>query len=889
MALEEGAYNPQLTEAEILNFWLSNKFYKPEYNPSSNSVMSLEEMKADSREPFCIICPPPNAYGRPHLGNISGYAYQDLMGRYARMNGKKVLLLPGKDHAGLEGEGVFVREVLEKKGIYKFSLARDEFYKMIWDFNMQNKELALKDEKSIGLSADFDRDIFTLDPKIVNTVLSTFVDMYKQDMIYKGVRIVNWDPKAKTVIADNQCVREERDGKLHYIKYPIIKGNIWRLSFYNSQILENIKNGSKTIETRALNPEESNRYFGDIKVGDTILCINKSDSLINHIAKKVKGVNIYKSFEELFESNTLENILPSKPSSVEELRSIYAGLATDYDKKIDQNGLIAIELEDLNEFITVATTRPETMFGDTAVAVNPKDIRYKDLIGKKCIIPLTDIQIPIIESTRVESEFGTGCLKITPAHAQDDFTIMNEWNSQQSDSNKKISYCNVIEKDLTLTGPTPAKYKVKKYKDILAELIEDLKTAGNYLKEENIKQNILISERTKAVVEPIMSAQWFISIDKIRQPVIDMVKNGEVNIHPKNMESKFFFWMENLKDWAISRTLWWGYRMPVWYAGKVEEQIDLNGKVETFIEVNNQKTPLDLHNDNHMKVQIDSPGEGWIQEESVLDTWFSSGQWPYATLEAFDLMDTFYPTTVMETGFDILENWVSRMMMFSYFKLKQKPFTDVYLHGLVNGPDGQKMSKSKGNVISMDDAVTQYGTDSLRMVYFYQNSAGSSYSLTFDKLKNFKQFNNKIWNASKFVLGNSTLTDEKFQELDNKFKDKVDSLHPLVQEIYKSISELKDKITKNLNTFEFGYASDSLYQKFWHEFCDVYIESTKKYFLNKEVEETFEIDQFHWVMIYSLRQYIKMLHPFIPFITERIWTELPKEKSDHQSIMYSRW
>lgn len=352
--LPQGPYNYTENEKEMLKFWLDNKFYKPEYNPTEDRVMSTEEMKKDPRDPWCLICPPPNAYGRPHLGNISGYAYQDAMGRYARMKGKKVLMVPGKDHAGLEGEGVFVREVLEPQKIYKFSLRREEFYKMIWDFNMQNKEQALNDEKTIGLSADFDRDIFTLDPRIVETVLTTFVEMYKADMVYKGVRIINWDPKARSAIADNQCIREERDGKLYYIHYKLA--------------------------------------------------------------------------------------------------------------------------DDSTNQITVATTRPETMFGDTAVAVNPEDPRYTDMIGKKVIIPLTDIQIPVITSPRVEKEYGTGALKITPAHAPDDYQIMNEWNA--SNPKESISYVNIIDKDLKLVGVTPAKYKNRKYKDTLPEIIEDLKSAG---------------------------------------------------------------------------------------------------------------------------------------------------------------------------------------------------------------------------------------------------------------------------------------------------------------------------------------------------------------------------------------------------------------------------
>jgi valyl-tRNA synthetase len=790
MKLPDGPYDSKLTEAEILDFWLKNKFYKPEYNPQTDSVQSTDEMKADSREPWSLICPPPNAYGRPHLGNISGYAYQDAMGRYARMQGKKVLMIPGKDHAGLEGEGVFVRDVLEPKKIDKFSMSREEFYSQIWEFNMQNKELALTDEKNVGLSADFDRDIFTLDPRVVDIVLSTFVEMHKEEMIYKGVRIVNWDPKARSVIADNQCIREEREGKLYKIKY-------------------NLAN-NETFEFKRLNDE------GEVVSSET------------------------------------------------------------------------------RNYIEVATTRPETMFGDTAVAINPQDKRYSNLLGKKVVIPLTNIEIPVISSPRVLTDFGTGCLKITPAHAQDDFIIMNEWNATceaKGDLKSQISYRNVIGKDLKFTGTVPTKYLGRKYKEALTDILEDLKSTEALVQTDPIAQNILISERTKSIVEPIMSSQWFIDIEKIKQPVIDMVKNGEVKIHPEYMEAKFFNWMENLRDWAISRSLWWGYRMPVWYAGTIEERIDEKGLVETYVELEKERFEiLDPTNPSHMRVQIESPGEGWIQEESVLDTWFSSGQWPYATLMVHGLMDTFYPTDVMETGFDILENWVSRMMMFSYFKLKKIPFKNVYLHGLVLGKDNQKMSKSRKNVIPMDEARDQYGTDSLRMVYFYQNSAGASYSLTYDKLKNFKNFCNKLWNASRFVLSN--LADSTNSELP------VAPKIQLSKEILEHITSLKTQVTDNIEKFQFGLATYNIYHEFWHNFCDIQIEASKKYFNTFKDRETGEVisepsleekSEMEQVLAYTLKQYLKMMHPFMPFITEKIWQSVPHTSADHKSLMYTKW
>lgn len=951
--LPEGAYNFTQTEAEILKFWLEGSFYKPEYNPGSNVVQSVEEMKADPRQAFSIILPPPNAYGRPHLGNISGYAYQDAMGRYARQQGKKVLLLPGKDHAGLEGEGVFIRDVLEKEGSDKFALGREEFYKRIWEFNQQNMALALKDEKNIGLSADFDRNLFTLDPRIVETVLTTFVDMYKKNMIYRGTRIINWDPKARSTIADNQCERKEKEGEMWYLRYKIVQEN-----------------------TDEVSPE------------------------------------------------TLSN-------------------TGDQD------------------YIVVATARPETIWADVAVAVNPEDERYKHLIGRHVLIPGTECPIPVISSHRVLTDFGTGCLKITPAHALDDFTIMQEWNAANPD--KQIGYINVISKDLTLVGPVPEKYKGRKYKQIKEELAVDLTSLGLLEKREKIMQNALVSERTGAVVEPMISSQWFVAVEQFKQPVMEMVRSGKVRIHPDNMEAKFHYWMENLRDWAISRSLWWGYRLPVWYAGPIEERIDDNGQVQLMINLSatnpsnasvkiipatpedatpifnigvdgwhdnfvnesvgitleklenefgkrhnnlseiekvsqsiaegstrywvakndssevvgwvcvenadNEDTkwldiyvarayrsqgvgsqlmnkvlselghiqldlavpenshayrfyekygfkeysrnsenvyglpiiqmrrsakslfvPLDMSNPEHVRVQLQNPGEGWYQDPDVLDTWFSSGQWPYATLKVFNLMDTFYPTDVMETGYDILENWVSRMMMFSWFNHGVEPFKNVYLHGLVLGSDGQKMSKSRRNMIDVDEAQAQYGVDAIRMVYFYQNKAGASYSFTHEKLKTFRNFNNKIWNATKFVLGNvEGLSDSEiskaknFDGFEKLLKSRDLKLTEADTQMLAVLKQQEADYHQQFQDFRFGLATEGLYGTFWHDLCDIYIEAAKPQLANAEQKTATQ-----YILLYTLRSYLKMLHPFIPHITEAIWQHIRTEE-DAKSLMYEVW
>lgn len=804
--LPQGQYDFKGTEEKILQFWNKKPYFKPEFDPKTGRVLSVEEMKSDPRPMWTLICPPPNAYDRPHIGNLSGYSYQDAMARYQRMKGKKVLMLPGKDHAGLEGEATFVRDVLEKEGKRKSDYTREEFYQRVWDHQQNFIEMIRNDEKGIGLSADFDRELYTLDPKIVDTVLGTFVSMYNNGLLYKGVRIVNWDVKAQSTIPDNQCERKEAEGVLYYIKYELVG-------------------------------EEE----------------NTQDS----------GRNI--------------------------------------------------------QYLSVATTRPETLLGDTALVVNPSDERYAHLVGKKVRVPLTDREIPIITNGRIEKEFGTGVLKCTPAHAQEDYEIMLEWNAQYSvDSTQhtveldsfrneqRIGYLNVIDKNLKMVGPIPEKYKGLKANQAKLQIVEDLKADNLLEKEEKITQNLLISERTGVVVEPLMTSQWFMDISSLKQPLMNMVIKGDVKIHPKNLDRRYFAWVENMRDWAISRNLWWGYRLPVWYNGEVIEEIDDAGQVK--LKIKNAKSKIDKDfdptNQEHMRVQVESPGEGWIQDNDILDTWFSSGQWPYAVLKAHGLDDVAYPTDVLVSATDLLVKWDLTMMLFSHYVTNQQPFKDLFLTGLVKGTDGQKMSKSKRNFIPIDDTKAQYGTDAFRMNCFYQNKAGQSYIIGPESLKNFRNFNNKIWNASKFVMMNLEGLDQEslFAEL-NTIKSSV-QFRSWVYEQGDSIAFgeedslmigklelLEQRFDSLFEKFRFGLLTEELYSEFWHTFCDVYIEQTKsRVWKNKDTGEyssTIESRLAAQVtLFYSLKSFLRMLHPFIPFITEEIWQHLVENGEYDMPLMY---
>jgi valyl-tRNA synthetase len=799
--LPQGQYNFKETEEKILKFWHSKPFFKPEFDSKTGNVQTMEEFKNDPREKWTLICPPPNAYDRPHMGNLSGYSYMDAMARYNRIRGKRVIMLPGKDHAGLEGEATFIRDVLEKEGKKKSDFTREEFYGRVWEHQQKFVKSISDDEKIMGLSADFDRDLYTLDERIVNTVLGTFVDMYQKGLLYKGVRIVNWDVKAQSTIPDNQCIREEREGRLYFIKYQI---------------------------------------------------------------------------------------------------------------------------KDSEEFLVTATTRPETMLGDTALVVHPTDERYSHLIGKKVIIPLANREIPIISNGRIEKEFGTGVLKCTPAHAAEDYEIMLEWNASTSSAldlgdavrstienaefananeDKKISYINVIDKNLRMVGPIPEKYKGLKVNVAREAIVADLKEAGLIEKEETLTQNVLVSERTGVIVEPLMTSQWFMNVDGFKQPLRDMVINGDTKIYPKNLEKRYFAWLDNMRDWAISRNLWWGYRLPVWYSSAVLEEIDPKGQVK--LKIKNEKLKIeedfDPSNPNHMRVQIDSPGEGWIQDNDILDTWFSSGQWPYAHLGVSGLMDVAYPTDVLVSATDLLVKWDLTMMLFSHYKTGKAPFKNLFLTGLVKGTDGQKMSKSKRNFVSLDETREQYGVDAFRMNCFYQNKAGRSYTITSTTLKTFRNFNNKLWNASKFVMQNlGSLEDQScFADLD-----KVQSANELRElrimncefeqddlKMLEKMECLEKDFHENMEKFRFGKVTEELYRHFWHEYCDFYIEATKsRVWKDKESGEYKSTPESRFAaqatLYYCLKSYLKMLHPFIPFITEEIWQHLVEDGKYENPLMY---
>lgn len=978
MALPNGPYDPIKEELEILNYWLEKNFYKPEFDPKQGRVVDTGEMKKDGRESFAIINPPPNAYARPHIGNVSGYAYQDVFGRFNRMNGKKVLMLPGKDHAGQEGEATFIKNILKPEGKKKSDYSRDEFYKLCYEFFQKNMEVALGDEKRVGLSSDFDRNIFTLDPKITHTVLDTFISMYNDGMIYKGVRIINWSPGMGSAISDNDTAREEREAEMVYINYPLDNepDNI-ALEIKNkfeNQTIEWSFERSKTKDGTKNLPFHFGSYIGYSINGENIKVIglgyeeDKKEG--DTLSGKVIGIQL--NLSSLYRLVVLnEN---SEIDFKKKLQEIF-----DFELPYYAGPHILLFDEHKNESdyvngIFVATTRPETMLADTAVVVDPTDDRYKDLIGKYVKLPLVDRKIPIIANGKVDKAFGTGAVKLTPAHSQDDYYMMLDWNNLQTqlelepnakgevrtdalgyvsningwkeirNSIGEVSFINSIWKDLKMHGPI-GKYEGLSISEVREKVLEDLKSAGLIEKIEKVKQNVTLCDRTKTVVEPMMSSQWFVDVNKndLFEKVADAIELGisdsenknAVRIHPVNMAQKALYWLRNLRDWPISRSIWWGYRIPVWYKGEVSEYVDSNGQIRQSIggvEVKDMEEALDK---GLIKIQIENPNiniqtqkengkleienkttdglpstidQQWIQDPDCLDTWFSSGQWPFATLTAHNLKDTFYPTSIMETSYDILEVWVLRMIMFGIYKEGKIPFRDVYLHGMIRGADGQKMSKSKGNVLNIDEVVNSYGADTLRLFYTVGNKAGAGYKVDWEKIKGYKNFLNKFWNASRFVLmniegtkdeikmPNPRLEKEEFNAELEKLKNdlKFESNKKLVSELGKIYKDT----TRLIDGFNIGIAIQELLTHFWHVFCDICIEEAKPHIYTIKDKETGEIksqpeenekEETKKVLLTAIKLYMKMFHPFIPFITERLWKEVPKTEGDFESLMYTKW
>jgi len=714
-------YDPLETEPRIYKLWEESGYFNPDNLPERHKT------------PYTIVMPPPNVTGILHVGHALGLTLQDLMIRYQRMQGKKTLWLPGTDHAGIATQSKVEKEIKKNENKSRFDLGREELVHRVEAFAKQSHDTIISQTKVMGASCDWSREAFTLDEKRNLAVRTVFKQMYDDGLIYRGHRIVNWDPKGQTTISDDEVVYEERDAKFYTFKYS-------------------------------------------------------------------------KDFP-----------------------------------------------------ISISTTRPETKVGDTAVAVHPDDTRYQEYIGKEydavfCGVP---IHIKIIADKEVDKEFGTGALGVTPAHSKID------WEMGQKNNLPVVQV--IDEKARMMVGDE--RILGKKTTEARDIIIEWLKSENLLEKEESVKQNISTAERTGGIIEPLPKLQWFIAVNKpfkiknskineiksgeettLKEIMTNVVKNGQTNIIPDYFNKTYFHWIEKLGDWCISRQIWYGHRIPVWYKG------------------------TEIYCDTEAPKEDD-----WIQDEDTLDTWFSSGMWTFSTLgwpEKTQDFEIYHPTDVLETAYDILFFWVARMILMTGYVLGDIPFKNVYLHGMVRDAKGRKMSKSLGNNIDPVEMSTKFGTDAERITLIVANTPGTDFKISEDKIRGYKNFANKIWNVTRFVLSNV----EGFD---------VDEKPEIVAENQKQLDELNETIkdiTKDIDEYRFYMASEKIYHYFWHNFADIIIEQSKAPILGTD-EKAKKSAQ--WTTYHILINSLKLLHPFMPFVTEEIWGNLPHKNK--KLLMIEEW
>ena len=679
----EPKYIHKDVETSKYDFWLSHDYFK------SGDL---------TKEPFTIVIPPPNVTGKLHLGHAWDTTIQDIIIRYKRMCGYDALWLPGMDHAGIATQAK-VDKKLKEMGINPRSMDRNEWLKYAWDWKSEYALNIHKQWAKLGLSLDYSHERFTLDDGLSDAVKHVFVTLYNENLIYRGERIINWDPEARTALSNEEVIYKDVKGAFYHIKYMI---------------------------------------------------------------------------------------------------------------------------ENTDDYLEVATTRPETLFGDTAVAVNPDDERYNKLIGKNVVLPIVNKLIPIIGDKHADMEFGTGVVKITPAHDPNDFEVGNRHNLDRIKVINEDGTMNENAKEFNGLDRFVARKKV----------VEKLKEMNLLIKVEEITHSVGHSERTDAMVEPYLSKQWFVRMRPLADRVLENQKNKDtkVNFVPPRFEKIMNHWMEITYDWCISRQLWWGHRIPAWYKGE------------------------------EVYVGYEAPKEdGWVQDPDVLDTWFSSALWPFSTLgykEETELLKRRYPNDVLVTGYDIIPFWVNRMTFQGLHFMNERPFKECLIHGLIRDKDGRKMSKSLGNGVDPMDVIEEYGCDSLR--YFLSTSTSNGMDLRYDKekIKSTWSFINKLWNASRFCLMNI----EDLREINLKDLDIHDKW--ILTKYENTIKE----VIKYMDKYEFNNVSSVLYSFIWDDFCDNYIEMSKFSSDTLSTKST---------LYYVLTGILKMLHPFMPFVTEEIYQNLP--------------
>jgi valyl-tRNA synthetase len=706
-------YDAQGAEDSIYKEWEESGYLNPDNLPPVDGH--------ERTEPFSIVLPPPNVTGTLHLGHASMLAIEDILVRFKRMQGYKALWLPGTDSAAIATQSKVEKEVQKAEGKSRHDLGREELLKRIDAFAKGSESTIINQVKRMGSSLDWSRYAYTLDEKRYAAVMEAFCAMHEAGLIYRGTRIVNWDPKGQTTISDDEIVHEERTAKLVTFKYS-------------------------------------------------------------------------KDFP-----------------------------------------------------IPVATTRLETKVGDVAVAVHPDDARYKEFVGREydavfCGVP---VHIQVVADKDVDPAFGTGALGVTPAHSAADWDI-----AERHGIARRPQVINEYAK-MTVEGPLNG----KKVLEARATVLEWLKAEGLFIEEKDVQQNVSTAERTGGIIEPLPKLQWFIDVNapvaarggrSLKEIMRGAVSSGDIAITPAHFEKIYMHWIDNLRDWCISRQIWFGHRIPVWYKG------------------------------GEMKVQAQSPGEGWEQDPDTLDTWFSSGLWTFSTLgwpeETADLK-TYHPTSVLETGYDILFFWVARMVLMSGFFLGDVPFKNVYLHGLVRDGQGRKMSKSLGNIIDPLDMIAKYGADAVRLSLIMGAAPGNDIRLDENRIRGYKNFANKVWNIARFVL----------ESAEAAGADTNSSIAPEDEHVVTEARTAAAAVAKHINSFRLDLAADAAYQFIWSRFADQILEESKPLIKGADSARAASRAQ---ALLQALGIILKTLHPFMPFVTEEIWKDMPGRRG---LLMVEQW